>query len=83
MIAGIRRRRKGVSFQAPLTAFNSEAFLSACGVLDDVKAMTPKPPRQRGELIDYTYVQPGDCLIYDIADGRSVPPSSRRAPIKR
>jgi hypothetical protein len=50
--------------------FNSETFLSACGVLDEVKAMTPKLPRELDELVDCTDVQVGDYLIYTVADGR-------------
>jgi hypothetical protein len=52
-------------------AFDIDAFLTACGLFDEVKALTAdRSPRQRGELLDYADVKLGDCLFYITSGGR-------------
>jgi hypothetical protein len=52
--------------------FNPETFLSACGLLTDVNAMTPAATgRHRHQPIRYDDVRNGDCLSYFTSGGRN------------
>lgn len=50
--------------------FNSEAFLTACDLLEAVEQVRPTPPtRQLYSPIAYDDVRPGDCLYYITSGG--------------
>ncbi|MFD6756131.1 MULTISPECIES: hypothetical protein [Micromonospora] len=50
--------------------FNSEAFLIAAGLRDDVMALAPdKPSRHPGGPIDFEHVRVGDSLSYVTSGG--------------
>ncbi|MEJ3743157.1 hypothetical protein WEI85_07710 [Actinomycetes bacterium KLBMP 9797] len=52
--------------------FNPEAFLSACGLLEDVTAVTPaRTGRRTNEPIAHGDVKVGDCLRYVTGGGQN------------